>query len=72
MRAADVLAPIAEAEAAHRSAQAAEKERRAQLVRTLCKSVAVLRGALMDERQVDALFPPVAEARVAEDEAQAA
>jgi hypothetical protein len=29
-------------------------------------------GELMDERQVDALFPPIADAKVAEDEPLAA
>ena len=66
------LGQVAAAEGALRSAQAAEKERRAQLVRALLRSVSLLRGELANERQVDALFPPVAEAKVAEDEPQAA
>jgi len=32
----------------------------------------LLRGELANGRQVDALFPPIAEAKVAEDEPQAA
>jgi hypothetical protein len=66
------LEPIAAAESALRNAQAVERERRMDLVRTLHKSAAVLRGELMDERQVDALFPPIADAKVAEDEPLAA
>jgi hypothetical protein len=34
--------------------------------------VSLLRGEFGSERQVDALFPPIAEAKVAEDEPQAA
>jgi len=68
----DALEPVTAAEAALRNAQAVEKERRVELVRVLRRSAAVLRGALMDERAVDALFPPIAEAKVAEDEAEAA
>jgi hypothetical protein len=66
------LAQVAAAEGALRNAQAVEKERRNQLVRALRKSVSVLRGELANEKQVDALFPPIAEARVVEDEPLAA
>jgi hypothetical protein len=66
------LEPVTAAEAALRSAQAVEKGCRVELVLVLRKSAAVLRGALMDEDQVDALFPPIAEVKVAEDEAEAA
>jgi len=66
------LGKVAAAEGALRNAQAVEKERRALLVRALRRSVSLLRGELANERQVDALFPPIAEARVTEDEPQAA
>ena len=68
----DSFEPVTAAETALRNAQAVEKGCRAELVRVLRKSAAVLRGALMDEAQVDALFPPIADVKVAEDEAQAA
>jgi len=66
------LGQVAAAEGSLRNAQAVEKERRNQLVRALRKSVSVLRGELANEKQVDALFPPIAEAKVAEDEPLAA
>jgi hypothetical protein len=66
------LEQVAAAEGELRIAQAVEKERRAQLVRALRRSVSLLRGELANEKQVDALFPPIAEAKVAEDEPQAA
>jgi len=66
------LAQVAAAGGALRNAQAVEKERRALLVRALRKSVSVLRGELANERQVEALFPPIAEVRVADEEPQAA
>ena len=66
------LGQAAAAEGALRNTQAVEKERRYQLVRALRKSVSVLRGELASEKKVDALFPPIAEAKVAEDEPLAA
>jgi hypothetical protein len=67
------LGSVAATAGALRKAQAEEGARRVQLVRALRWSVALARGFLANERQVDALFPPIAEAKVAEDDgAQAA
>ena len=62
------LDPIVAAEAALRSAQAAERGKREALVRILRKSVAMIRAELMDEKKVQGLFPTVQEARIQEDE----
>jgi hypothetical protein len=62
------LEPMAVAESLLRSAQSVEREKRDALCRALRKSAAVLRAEFMDEKQVDALFPTVKEAKVKEDE----
>ena len=61
------LGPVVSAESALRQAQALEREKRSDLRRALRKSAALLRAELMDEKQVDALFPSVEESKVTED-----
>jgi hypothetical protein len=48
--------------------QAIERDKRDTLVRTLRKSAAVLRAEFMDEKNVEALFPSIQEAKVLEEE----
>lgn len=62
------LGPQAAAEQAYRSTQKVEADKRAALVRVLKKSITFLRDQLdADEKQVDALFMSLAEARVPDD-----
>jgi hypothetical protein len=66
------LPAVTSAETALRAAWAVEREHRDALKRALRKSVTFLRYHLdRDEKKVDALFPPIAEAKVAEDEVPA-
>ncbi|MDD5306592.1 MAG: hypothetical protein PHU25_04655 [Deltaproteobacteria bacterium] len=67
------LGPLASAEAAFRAAQGLERDKRDALCRSLRKSVTFLRDRLdADEKKVEALFPTIAESKVAGDEQPAA